>query len=385
VDPSQFANPKAGRAIKHPTGYWTFMPADLPPDLDLSVSLIAKLSKADQRLGKLEGLCLRLPNPHLLAGAFAIREAVRSSNIEGTRATQADLYLFDMEPESARHPEDVREVRNYVEALNHAIRRKMELPLSLRLIREVHERLMQGVRGKDKTPGEFRKSQNWIDGPNPDNATYVPPPVPEMNAALDQLEKFLHRPESVQIPVLIECALIHYQFEAIHPFLDGNGRTGRLLTTLLLIERECLSHPVLYLSAYLDNHRAEYFAHLMAVSRTGKWDSWLEFFVDGIAEQADDGIWRADLILKLHAEYRNLAINKQTARLLIEDLMANPYVTIKSICDRHGVTDATAAAAIKELQDHGILAPLYPERKRKQVFFAKSILNAFMSTRSNHN
>jgi Fic family protein len=381
VDPN-LIHSTAGRAIRTPTGDWAFVPRPLNEAVVLDSDVVAQLSLADQKLGKLEGVCHRLPNPHLLSGAYTTREAVLSSEIEGTQATQSDLYLFDLDPTTARNPDDdVREVHNYVRALEHAIRRRADLPLSLRLLREVHEILLRGVRGDQNTPGEFRRSQNWINGPNPEQAEYVPPPVAEMHTALDELEKFLHRPLPARLPVLIETALVHYQFESIHPFLDGNGRTGRLLSTLLLIERGVLTYPVLYLSAYLMAHRKVYLAQLSSVRRTGSLMQWLLFFLTGIAEDADDGVRRAGRILELEARYRQLPL-KPTARLLAEDLLRNPYVTIRSVSASLHVSEVTASAVINNLRKLDILRPVYPGRLRKQVYCATEIVDVYSMPRA---
>jgi Fic family protein len=376
MDPRTFSTGKGGRVIKHPSGYWAYLPNALPRELSYSSEVGAILSVADRRIGTLDGLCYRLPNAYQLSGAYVAREATLSSRIEGTQSTASDLYLFEIEPEAAQRPADVQEVANYVTALNYALLRKDELPVSLRLIREVHARLMRGVRGRDKTPGEFRRSQNWIGGGNPENAIYVPPPVDDMQILLDDLEKFLHRPHPEGIPPLLECALVHYQFEAVHPFLDGNGRIGRLLITLLVIERRCLSLPLLYLSAYFEKHREEYYDQLLTVSQTGNWTAWLLFFLRGVAEQADDAVKRAARVLDLRQRYSELDVSP-TALRLVEQLLKNPFVSIKSVSEALKVTRASASKAIEQLRTERVLHYYPPRRAQGQRYVAKELLDAF--------
>ncbi len=268
---ADFAADQAGRLITAPQGYWAFVPNPLPPSVNLTWDLVGKISEADRALSELAGVARTLPNPHLLIGPFIRREAVLSSRIEGTQASLSDLFFFEASGTIDPQTPDVREVSNYVKALEHGLARLKKLPVSLRLIREMHEQLMGGARGDHLTPGEFRRSQNWIGPPGCTlmDAVYVPPPEDEMTEALDHLEKYLHSASS--LPPLVRLALIHYQFEAIHPFLDGNGRIGRLLLTLLLCAEGLLPHPLLYLSAYFERHRQEYYRLLLAVSQSGHW------------------------------------------------------------------------------------------------------------------
>lgn len=255
-----------GQLVKTAQGYLAFVPAPLPPALELSWELVSRLSAAERAISQLAGVGRILPNPHLLIGSFIRRESVLSSRIEGTRASLSDLFFFEAEGERSQAQGDVQEVANYVKAMNYGLSRLNDFPVSLRLIREIHERMMAGVGGGHLTPGEFRRSQNWI-GPSGCtlmDATFVPPPVEEMLRALDEFEKYLHT--NSELPLLIRLALIHYQFEAIHPFLDGNGRIGRLLLTLLLCHHEVLPQPLLYLSAFFERNREEYYRLLLGVS-----------------------------------------------------------------------------------------------------------------------
>jgi Fic family protein len=378
VQPAEFIESKTGKVIKEPSGYYAFVPNPLPRRLEYTPEIVEVLSEADRKIGRLDGLCGRLPNPHLLSGAYVRREAVLSSRIEGTQSTQTDLYLFELDPEEETLPLDVREVHNYVDALNYGLDRRKVLPLSLRLIRELHQHLMAGVRGKNKAPGEFRTSQNWIGGRTPADARFVPPPVAELGPALDSFEKFLYRDHPQEIPPLIECALIHYQFETIHPFLDGNGRVGRLLLTLLAIERGCLAHPLLYLSAFFENNREEYYDHLYQLSQSGDWMPWFEFFLKGVAEQADDAIWRAGRVFEVFDSYTQHDL-KPSARRLLDVLLTNPIVSLKFVSEKTDVTLATASSAVSQLVSLGILSPLTENRKRGQNFVASALLETFTS------
>ena len=359
--------------IKTSTGYLAFVPAPLPPSLVYSGDLVLTLSRADAALSELSGLGRLLPNPHLLIAPYVRREAVLSSRIEGTEADLSDLLLEEAGAPSEKHPGDVREVQNYIRALNHGLMRLKSLPLSLRLVREVHERLMRGVRGDRATPGEFRRSQNWIGPPGStlETATYVPPPVPEMLECLDSWEKFLH--EKQQVPDLVQCALIHEQFEAIHPFLDGNGRVGRLLITLFLVERARLSQPLLYLSAFFEAHRDDYYALLQRVRTHGDWASWLGFFLRGVAETADEAVQRAGRLTELRERYRRRMKGSPRALRLLDALFINPYVTVARAQKILEVSNPTARHAVTELQNAGMLDEI-TGRAWGRLYLARPIL-----------
>jgi Fic family protein len=375
MNPKDFGASLNGRLIKHPTGYWAFLPNPLPDSFTLTSKVSTALSLADRKVGELKGLCYRLQDPYSLSGAYVVREAEKSSHIEGTQSTAAELYLFEVEPDVATKT-DVQEIKNYVNALKYALDRRQTLPVSLRLLREAHAILLKGVRGQDKTPGEFRTSQNWIGGSNPENALYVPPPVNEMNEALDLLEKFWYRPDPDRIPPLIEMAMVHYQFEAVHPYQDGNGRMGRQLITLLCMERGILDYPLLYLSAYLEKHRDSYFDVLLAVSQHGAWEEWLMFFLKGVAEQSEDAAKRASRILDLDAKYRNLDLSQNALRV-IGLLQTNPFVTSSIIEEKLAVSNPTANKIIQQLTDHAILRSYPPKRERSQRYVAPEILDAY--------
>ncbi len=317
--------------MKAQGGYQAFSPKPLPPPLSLDRPLVVLLAEAERALGRLSGIGTTLPNPYLLINPFVRREAVLSSRIEGIQASLSDLFFFEAASSAPIKAPDVLEVANYVRALEHGLRLDRTLPMSLRLIREMHRILMTGVRGAHLTPGEFRTTQNWIGpaGCTLADAIIVPPPVPEMKEALDAFEKHLHAPSD--LPPLIRLALIHYQFEAIHPFLDGNGRIGRLLISLLLCEWMLLPSPLLYLSAFLERRRQEYYGRLLAVSQKGEWEAWVGFFLSGVAEQSQDAVARAARLRALQAEYHARLQRARSSALLlklVDGLFDHPAMTV---------------------------------------------------------
>lgn len=374
--PEEFTENKSGKLIKAPQGYWAFTPNPLPPPLSLSWDLVNKISLADRSLSELAGVARTIPNPHLLIGPFIRREAVLSSRIEGTQASLSDLFFFEASAGSAPEKGDVREVANYVKALEHGLARLKKFPISLRLIREMHERLMEGVRGEHLTPGEFRRSQNWI-GPSGCtlmDAVFVPPALEEMNAALDLLEKYIHA--SPSFPPLVRLALIHYQFEAIHPFLDGNGRIGRLLLTLLLCADGLLPEPLLYLSGYFERRREEYYRLLLAVSRSGAWSEWIAFFLQGVVEQSQDAMKRSNRLLGLWQESRQRLQSARSSALLlqlVDNLFSYPVTTIARAAKQLKVTQRSAQLNIEKLVREGILKEA-TGRRRNRVFVAPSVI-----------
>ena len=355
-------------------GYKAFYPAPLPPQIEWTPTLIAKLSQADQLLGRLSGEARRMPNPHILIRPFVKREAVYSSRIEGTQATLGELLASEAGAAVERSPDDLREVANYVSALEHGIRRLNEIPLSLRLIREMHEILMGGVRGELATPGEFRTSQNWIGpaGCTLKEAKYVPPPPDALGECLRDWEAYLHHSEE---PTLITCALMHYQFEAIHPFLDGNGRIGRLLTSLLLCEKGSLTAPMLYLSAFFDATRPEYYATLNGVSERGEWIKWLNYFLNGVIRQTEDVLDRAERMNAIIEQWKIESSKMPGASEQVVELLAgNPYITARKAQSLLGIAYNTANRAITKLVEASILLPIN-EAKRDRVFVATQLLS----------
>jgi Fic family protein len=386
MDIALFKSSPSGTLVRAGLGegaYWAFVPNPLPPPLPLDVQLLRVSSDAAYALGQLAALGRLMPNPHLLIGSFVRREAVLSSRIEGTQADIADLYAYEagqlplpgLEP--ALPAADVQEVLNYVRALEYGLGRLETLPVSTRLMRELHERLLRGVRGEHATPGEFRRSQNWIGRQNCtlNEAEYVPPPVAEMQEALAALEGYLHA-ESSEHPALVRLAFIHYQFEAIHPFMDGNGRIGRLLISLLLVNWALLPLPLLYLSAYFERDRQRYYDLLMAVSRRGAWHEWMLYFLQGVIEQSQDAAARAKRLQDLQQKWRaGLAQGRASALLpkLADSLFASPILTIPQAQRLLDVTYHSAQRNVEKLVEAGILRPV-GESAGGKAFVADEIM-----------
>ena len=352
-----------------------FVPATLPPEFKWTQPLVNELSEADRLIGRLAGEGGRLPNPHLLIRPFVRREAVLSSKIEGMQATLGELLAAEAGAAVKRSPDDLKEVGNYVTALEYGISRLKKLPMSVRLVRELHQKLMTGVRGHNAAPGDFRKIQNWIGAPGSTIATasYIPPPPGEVQPCLAAWEKFLHESK---LPPLITIALAHYQFEAIHPFLDGNGRVGRLLITLFLIERQILPTPLLYISAFFEASRGDYYDALRGVSERGAWANWLEYFLLGVARTSEDALNRATRINRMLAEWQKTVAGESTSTPLriVELLGANPFVTFRGAADELKVAFTTAQRAIEKLERSGILKPV-TAAKRDRVYCAKALLD----------
>jgi Fic family protein len=375
MDKAVFQASNTGQVVYTPRGYWAFIPAPLPPEIQYDSRLVLALSQADAALSELSGLGRHILNPHLLIAPYIRKEAVLSSRIEGTRAGLADLLLTDLEnAETGPDDADLREVQNYVAALEYGIERLQTLPLSLRLVREIHSRLMEGVRGGQATPGEFRRSQNWIGPPGSTlvDAPYVPPPVEEMKDCLADWERFVH--DRGHFPDLIQCALLHEQFEAIHPFMDGNGRIGRLLITLFLIERERLSQPILYLSAFIEARRQEYYDLLQKVRTDGDWNAWFLFFLTGVRETSLQAIQQAGALMDLRERLHVLLRERPKAAALVDPLFLNPYMTVARAAGLLRVSLPTARQAIRVLEDAQILQEV-TGRSWGRVYVAANILN----------
>ena len=350
----QVTSNRTGHVINTMTGYQAFVPNKLPPvpPVERDDEMQYLLSMADRKLGRLDGITRILPNPDLFLAMYVKKEAVLSSQIEGTQASLVDvLGTRDDDEQSEEKRNSVEDVVNYVRAMNYGLERLQTLPLSLRLIREIHAELIRGVRGSDKSPGEFRKTQNWIgpQGCTLVNATFVPPPVPEMQEAMGELEKFLY--DDSFIPALIKIAMIHAQFETIHPFLDGNGRVGRLLITFWLCQQDILSQPLLYLSYYFKQNRTEYYDRLMNVRLHGDWENWIKFFLKGVAFTADEATNSATAILSMKdrftQELAQISGNNNNYQRMLEYLFKAPIVTRKDIADYLGVSAPTAGALIE--------------------------------------
>ncbi len=376
MDTSRFRSTEAGRVVRTPEGYDAYVPAPLPPEIDYGKDLVLALSRADAGLSELSVAGEQLPNPNLLIAPYLRQEAVLSSRIEGTRTTLSELLMDEVAGSPPdRDPDDIREVRNYIEALEYGLGRLESLPLSLRFVRELHERLMQGVRGAHMTPGEFRRSQNWIGPPGSTlaTATYVPPPVVEMNEALSDWELFLH--DRTSLPDLVQCALMHEQFEAIHPFLDGNGRVGRLLITLFLTERGRLTQPLLYLSAYIEAHRSDYYDALLAVRTDGDWRSWLLFFLTGVRETSVRAASQAREIMRMREDFRRRVQGKPKALALVDQLLRTPYMTVAEAQRLLGVSNPTARTAVRTLVSAGLLEAV-GDRAWRRLYVARPVLDA---------
>ena len=352
---------RAGRYVSQSEGYQAFIPAPLPPNppIKMDAEMLRLLSDADRALGRLDGVATILPNPDLFVAMYVKHEAVFSSQIEGTQSTLEDVLQYEVNARGESRPKDVEEVVNYIRSMNHGLRCLSELPLSLRLVREIHAELLRGVRGHERTPGEFRRTQNWVGpaGCTLKDADFVPPPPNEMNVALHDLEKFLHDRKS--LPVLVQCGLAHAQFETIHPFLDGNGRIGRLLITLLLCERGILQRPLLYLSYYLKAHRAQYYDRLTAVRNDGDWEGWIKFFLRGVYEVSQTATETSRGILNLREQLRDriaqdMASSTNGLRLL-DHLFEQPILSIRMAQQHLGCAYVTAASVIRQFDEMGIL------------------------------
>lgn len=368
---------RAGRYVEQPSGYKAFIPNSLPPtpEIVMDLEMWNLLSQADRALGRLDGSTDALPNPDLFVFMYVRKEAVLSSQIEGTQASLIDVLEFESQALEPNNPQDVAEVVNYIAALNYGLDRLNTLPVSSRLIREIHKYLMQGVRGSEREPGEFRRTQNWIGsgGCYDVNATYVPPPPYEMQEAILNLEKFLHDP--TPIPALIKIGLAHAQFETIHPFLDGNGRTGRLLITFLLCEQNILKRPLLYISHYLKRYRAEYYDRLQAVRDTGNWEAWLKFFLKGVYEVAQEASATARKIVNMKEEHRQLALNQMgrragSALTLIESLYIRPIMTVETVQEITQLSYANANTLVKDLCNLGLLEEITGQKRNRAFAYA---------------
>ena len=368
---------RAGSYVSQPTGYKAFIPNALPPDppIKYDETMWTALSQADVALGRLDGSADNLPNPDLFVAMYVRKEAVLSSQIEGTQASLTDLLEYEVSRPTLKTFQDLGEVVNYVAAMNYGIERLDELPVSLRLIKEIHAKLLAGVRGSDRTPGEPRRSQNWIGpaGTTLAQARYVPPPPDEMNRALGSLENFIH--DQTPMPALIKVGLVHAQFETIHPFLDGNGRLGRLLITFLLCEKGVLKRPLLYLSHYFKLHRQEYYDRLQAVRDSGDWEGWLRFFLGGVRTVADEATETARKIVALREEHRN-ALSRQfrggagNAIVVLERLYYSPVVTVSAVCDITKLTYPAANSVVRQLTRVGILKETTGQYRNRRFAYA---------------
>ncbi len=387
MNPEDFKNSTAGQCIRtaRQPACWAFVPNPLPPKIEVDWELVRLLSRAEGKLGELSGAGQLLPDVHrLIRPALIRREAVTSSRIENTQSGLDDLFLFEADKTTLSPASDVNEVINYVRAMEYGIVRLEELPISSRLICELHGILMKGVRGDYAAPGEMRKSQNWIGSPGSTlmDATYVPPPVPEMKGCFSDLEKYIN--SDAKEPALIQCALVHCQFEAIHPFLDGNGRIGRLLITFMLLEKKLLSQPLLYLSDFFEEYRDEYYRLLLNVSQKGDWKAWLTFFLNGVRQQSEDALATIQKLLDLQKRY-SAAMTGQRApksvNRLLDYLFSNPVISISELSKTWKMPFPTVQRGVNYLVEKGILEEM-TGRPRNRLFVANEILNTIMTERT---
>jgi Fic family protein len=366
--------------VQQPTGYRAFIPALLPPDppIQFDQDMVRLLAEAERAVGRLDGATQFIPNPNLFVAMYVRREAVLSSQIEGTQSSLDDILAYELNPNQGGLPHDVDEVVNYVQAMNYGLQRLDTLPLSLRLLREIHGILLDTGRVAEKHPGEFRTSQNWIGPANVplSRATFVPPPPFEMRDSLDNLERFLHDEE---LPALIHAGIAHAQFETIHPFLDGNGRVGRLLMTLLLCHRGVLEYPLLYLSYYLKLHRAEYYDRLSGIRLRGDWEGWLRYFLHGVIETAEEATRTARSIIQLRNQHLQL-VQEHGLTLngfrLLDLLFATPFVNSRLVVDRLDVVPNTANRLLSSFVELELLEETTGQ-KRSRVYRYKPYLALF--------
>ena len=380
----KYAN-RAGFFMNSAVGYKSFVPAKLPPNppIQYDDELQGLLSLADRKLGRLDGVTQILPNPELFVAMYVKKEDVLSSQIEGTQASFVDVLSTEYNQADDQRHDDVKEVINYVDAMNWGLEQLASFPLSLRLIRNIHARLIHNTRGANKNPGEFRTSQNWIGpaGCTLNTATFVPPTVPDMNVALGDLELFIHQEDF--IPALVKIAMIHAQFETIHPFLDGNGRMGRLLITFWLCQQNILTKPLLYLSFYFKKNRAEYYDRLMAVRKNGDWENWIKFFLRGIAEVSDEATESARAILKIKEDATNALYKKDRTnsnyQRLLNYLFEQPFIKRSDVEQYLDVSNPTAGSILEVFCQMNILVDCTPDKARNKMYaFGKylDILNS---------
>jgi Fic family protein len=368
---------RAGTYTNQIGSYKAFMPKSLPPDppIQLDNEMILLLSKADMMLGRLDGMSTTLPNVDLFVAMYVNKEAVLSSQIEGTQASLIDVLAFEADAAFPENPQDIEEVINYINALNYGLEQLEKLPISLRLIRMIHHLLMQGVRGFDRQPGEFRTLQNWIGNPGDtrEQAKFVPPSPADMKKALSDLESFIH--QEVALPLLLKVGLVHAQFETIHPFLDGNGRIGRLLITFILCSEGALRKPLLYLSHFFKEHRPEYYSYLQKIRDEGDWESWLKFFLQGVVEVAQQATATAYNIVQLRERHReviaaNFPRSAGPAYQLLEYLYKRPIVTANGVTTITGLSYQNANRLITKFQEIGLLQQMDKFQRNRRFIYS---------------
>lgn len=377
MDVARLPPTRFGEARRTPGrhGYVAYFPAPIPRTLDLPPSTQRLLADAEASLGRLAGVGQSVPNPHLLIRPYLLREALASTRIEGTRATMAELF----EADAGGSPNaDVEEVINYVDALEWGLREVERLPLSVRLLRELHARLMAGVRGRERMPGSVRVTQNWIGAANStiETARFVPPPSDELAGLLRDWEQFAN--EWPEMPLLIQNALLHSQFETIHPFLDGNGRLGRLLLVFFLVDRGRLPSPLLYLSAYLERHRQRYYDALDVICSEGDPVPWLELFLAAVETQSRDAVIRAERVIEVRERYLEAAASMTTAngRALVDLVCESPLVTTRQVEERLGVSRPTALRLLSQFAERGVVGEAEPGPRGQRRYVARALMAA---------
>lgn len=365
---------RSGVNILQPSGYKAFIPTNLPPSppIQLDAPLQQLLSDANMALGRLDIMGYLLPNVEQILAMYVRKEALLSAQIEGTQASLEDVFEYEDHAPLA-NSDDVQEVVNYIKALNHGLKRLEEFPMSIRLIKEIHEILLSGTRGREKTPGEFRRSQNWI-GPGGsllNNATFVPPPPMEALDAMGKLELFMHQENS--LPLLVSCALMHYQFETIHPFLDGNGRLGRLLITFYLCWKKAMQKPLLYLSYYFKLHRQEYYDRLNLVRARGDYEQWITFFLKGIVWTSESALETSKRVLSIADNHKKLLLQKRIssplAMALIDYLLVKPHTSVQDIADQFETSYTTAHSLVKQFTQLEILKELTGKKRDRRFSY----------------
>lgn len=371
---------RAGTYITQPTGYRAFSPKPLPPDpaVRLQGELQTLLSRSDRALGRLDGSIHTLPNPNLFTYMYVRKEAVLSSQIEGTQSSLHDVLAAEANLRPPERPQDVGEVVNYVKAMNHGLALLGELPVSLRLIKEIHAKLLEGARGSHLTPGDTRRTQNWIgpQGSSLANALFIPPPPHELGKHLGELEGFLHGTDD--LPLLIKIGLAHAQFETIHPFLDGNGRVGRLLITFLMCEAKVLGKPVLYLSYYFKEHRQEYYEQLQSIRDRGTWEEWLKFFLRGVIVVADQATETARRVLSLREDHRRRMTDKlgraaANGHRVLEYLYEHPIVSVNEVQNLTRTTYQAANDLVARMSEERVLVEVTGQVRNRRFLYSEYI------------
>lgn len=377
MDPANFQDPTFGEAVREPGnkwGFWYFKPRPIPRDLPLATRTIKALSEADASLGRLQALGALIRDPQLLLGPYLTQEAVASSRIEGTQASLSDV----LQAEASDTPtvsEDIAEVERYIAATHRGYELVTKLPITQRLVLELHAMLLAGVRGQERLPGEFRRSPVWVGSPtdSPDTAAYVPPLPGDIGDLIADWEEFVNTPGD--LPTLVRCGLMHYQFETIHPFLDGNGRIGRLLINLMLLEEGRLETPLLYMSGYLEQHRREYYQRLQEVRENGAIQEWLQFFLTAVRRSADDAVSRAERLVTVRETYiRQAGQTRSNLPALVELIFSNPFITVARLQKRTGLTNQGARNVIRDAEARGWLSEVGTRGRGGRMYWVASEL-----------